>query len=129
MVQDGALSGRRATFVAAMLTEPTILGAAEAAGISRNTATRWLKDPEIREALRQAQGALADKLTANLGAAVADAILALRAIVRDQGAPQSARVAAARALLDRWPEYVKTSAILARLDALEERQGGGYARH
>jgi len=120
MGQYDTLAGGRARFVAAMLESPTITAAADTAGISRNTAHRWIQEPEVRAAIRQAQGAMLDKLTANIGAAVGEAVKALRDVVTDTNAQPAARVGAARTLATLYPTYVELGSVLARLDALEQ---------
>jgi hypothetical protein len=119
MTQIDTLSRGRARFVAALLQETTLSAAADRAGIARSTANRWIHEPEVRGALRDAQAAMLDKITASIGAACTEAVGALRDVVNDPEASPSARVGAARTLLRLWPMYVEDAVLLPRIEALE----------
>ena len=65
---------KQARGIAALLTEPTITGAAKAAGVAPKTIYKWLKLPHFRDALQDAQGreinAAAARLAGGLGVAL-----------------------------------------------------------
>lgn len=112
------LDERRAEFVAAMLTADTIQSAARKAHISVNTATRWLREPDVREALRIARAQVVEHAIARLQKATSRAVDTL---VRNMGgdAPAAVQVRAAQIILDKATDATELGDILERLDELE----------
>ena len=103
----------------ALLTQPTKTKAAEAAGISPRTLRDYLADPEFQKEYKKAFGQLVTDATRQAQQSLSPAISALRDIVEDDNEHSSARIAAARSLLEyglRWTEF---SDILAELEAVE----------
>lgn len=115
------LSRRQRRFIAALLAAPTVEEAASSAGIGERTAYRYLGDPSVKRALSQAlDGALslATRQTVN---AMTKALDTLETIHVDDEAPASARVSAARAILDTGLRLREVLDIAERLTELEER--------
>ena len=94
--------------------------AAEAANVNRKTVMRWRSEPDFKTALIEARDALwrqrIDALAAQFDAARA----ALAAIVADEAAPASTRLAAARIIIDASMKAREHQELAERLAALEE---------
>ena len=103
----------------ALLTQPTKQAAAEAAGISPRTLRDYLADPEFQKEYKKAFGQLVQEATRQAQQALSPAISALRDIVEDETESSSARIAAARSLLEYGLRMTEFSDILAELEPLE----------
>ena len=117
------LSARQRKFVTAMLTSPTIGGAAEAAGVTERTAYRYLNDPAVKTALSSALDDALSQAAARATAAMGAALETLTRIHRDGAAPAGARVSAARAILDAGPRLREAMDLAARIERLEQQMG------
>lgn len=84
----------------ALLANPTQVAAASAAGISVDTMRRYLKDPEFQAEYRKARDNMISEATAGAQQALSPALSALKEIMEDKGQSTTARIQAARALLE-----------------------------
>lgn len=94
--------------------------AAKAAGIAESTLREYLKQPEFQAAYR---GAVQDLLTAATRKAQTGfdpALDALLAIVSDDTQQPTARIAAARAVLEFGLKLTEKTDILARVEEIEQ---------
>ena len=121
-MRDSALRTRERRFAGALLTAPSIEAAAEAAGISRRSAFYYLKKPSGREYIRQLSDEAMKQATRRAVAAMAGALQTLEEIHHDAEAPASARVSAARAILENAARLSADIDILERIEALEAAQ-------
>ena len=103
----------------ALLTQPTKKAAAEAAGIAPRTLRDYLADPEFQKEYKKAFGQLVTDATRQAQQSLSPAISALRDIVEDDKENSSARIAAARSLLEYGLRLTEFSDILAELEAVE----------
>src|SRR5262249_10504477 len=94
------LSRRQAAFLSSLLTAPTLTKAAHQAGIGEVTAWRWMKDDGFQDAYRAARRQVVQHAITRLQQATGKAVETLCAVMRDAEAPASARVSAARAILE-----------------------------
>ena len=78
----------------------TVEGACKTAGISKSTMYRYLKDSVFDAELKAAKRQLVNRAILRLQQTTGDAARALAEICRDKEAPASARVTAAKAILD-----------------------------
>lgn len=108
--------------VAALLSEPTIAAAAKRAGIAESTILRWLKLPEFAELYRQGKRESVGAAVSSLQRACCDATNALREIAANKQAPASARVSAARSILEIGFKAIELEDVLTRLERLEESE-------
>jgi hypothetical protein len=116
----GAKIGRRKeSAVIGLLLEPSFEKAAARAGVSESTLWRWLRLPEFQEAYRSAKRESVSQAIGCLQRASSEAVEALRQIMNDIQAPATARVSAARSILEFALKGVELEDILARLEALE----------
>lgn len=103
-----------------MLAGHTVESAATKAQISHRTAWRYLAEPAVRAELQRRGDALLAGATSGLLADLALARKTLREVMNDQDAPPTARVSAARAVLDSVLRLVEMYALVGRVKLLEE---------
>lgn len=121
----GKLSRKQDLAIAALLTCPTLQAAAQQCGLSETTLWRWLKhDPGFQTAYRDARRELVRVALGAVQAACSDAVETLRSVMQDGNAPASARVAAARTVLDMSLKGVEVEDHEARVVALEAQTNG-----
>jgi hypothetical protein len=113
------ISPRQRRFIAAMLTARTIAGAARQAGIVERTAHRYLADPRVRAVLDQILDQALSHAARQATTGMSQAVDLLHTILADDGAPPTARIAAARVLLLAGPRLHEAVALTQRLAALE----------
>ena len=106
--------------IGALLTHPSIEAAARAVGIGEVTAYRWMRDPEFIRQYREVRREGLRQTTARLQIAAAEAVTALAEIQRS-GESESARVAAARAILEHAMRAVDLEDVQQRLDEIERK--------
>jgi len=114
------LSTKQQRAIEALLTEPTTRAAAVAAEVSEATIWRWLAEPEFSVAYRAARGRLLESTLTALQAASADAVVCLREILNDKTAQVSARVSAAKSVLELGLKARETLETQERLAYLEK---------
>lgn len=103
----------------ALLTQPTKKAAAEAVGITDRTLREYLADPEFQREYKKAFGRLVTDATRQAQQSLSPAISALRDIVEDDSENSSARIAAARSLLEYGLRLTEFSDILQDLESVE----------
>ena len=109
------LTRKQEQAVASLLRQPTITAAADDAGVSDSTLRRWMRDDVFAAAYSTARAQLVTDTIGAIQRSGTRAILTLHEIMGDADAPASARVAAARTVLD----LAIQSALEARIAALE----------
>lgn len=113
------LSPNKQKALQALLTQPTKAAAAKAAGIAPRTLRDYLADPEFQTEYKKAFGQLVSDATRQAQQALSPALSALRDIVEDDEENSSARIAAARSLLEYGLRLTEFSDILAELESVE----------
>ena len=114
------MTAKQKKALAALITAPTVAAAAAQAGIGYATLRRWLKDDEDfrREYERELAGLVTDA-AARAKQSMVPAVLVLRKILA-HGSSETARITAARSLLEYGLKLVELADLTARLDALEK---------
>jgi hypothetical protein len=105
--------------ITVLLSEPTIEGAARAAGVSIRTVHRWTQDLDFNEAFVFAKNNTMEAATAQLQGASSKAVDALLEVAR-MGEPDAGRVSAARAILEFGFRGLENEVLAKRLDELEK---------
>jgi len=118
------LSTKQRRFLAGLLTAQTIAEAAELAGCGERTAYRWLRSEPVRSALSEALDIALSQAAAKAAGAMGSAVEVLLAIAQDITAPASARVSAARAILQNGVAMRESLELSERVAALEAHIGG-----
>lgn len=102
----------------ALLTQPNITKAAEAAGVAPRTMRRYLADKEFSDEYEARRKALVQDATDQLKKALASAVDTVHEIMT-KGA-NSEKLTACRTILEYCLKYTELYDIAARLDAVEE---------
>jgi hypothetical protein len=118
---EPALTRRQEAFLVALLGCATIAQAATTAQIAEITAVRWLKAPAFQAAYREARRAVVQHAIAQVQQATGEAVATLRHVMQDPEAPASARVSAAKAVLDTAVKAVELEDLETRITALEQQ--------
>jgi len=121
---DATLTRRQEAFIAALLSCPTIAHAARTAGIAEVTAGRWLKDHSFQAAYREARRQVVQHAIVQVQHATGTAVQTLVAVMQDAEAPASAKVSAAKTILDTAVKAVELEDLEVRIVALEAAQQG-----
>lgn len=114
------LSKRREMAIAIILQESTMQNAARKIGISYSTLWRWLQQPDFQRALKAARKQAVSQATSTLSRICHESVLTLQEIMNDKNAPASARVSAAKTVLDSGLKGIEMDDLDARLAALEQ---------
>ena len=104
-----------------VLTEPTLTAAAEKAGISERTLRRYQKTPEYQAAYQTIRKVRFTETMEKAQAITLDALNTLHQISRNPALNESARVSAARAILEFGTQLHSIESIEEELAALKER--------
>ena len=113
------ISRKQDTAIGALLSRPTISAAAESVGIGESTLRRWLKDRDFLAAYRAARREAVSQAVAHLQGACSVAVVALTDISQDVNSPASARVSAARTVLELALKGVELEDLAVRVEELE----------
>jgi hypothetical protein len=117
IILDSNLSPVQVKVIAAILGGATVQAAATAAGVHRNTIAYWRRtSPFFRDALRNAHYDKALSIREETGNQVAGAFAAIHAILNNPGTSDSARLNAAKYIIDKAstpppPQPVETYSI------------------
>jgi hypothetical protein len=106
-------------FVLALMSTGTLDEAAAAVGISTATAYRWYRMDIVKAELKRLQDEVTGHSLAQLKLGISEAVTVLRNVMTDSETPPSARVSAAKTMLDGAFRAVETTDVLERLEALE----------
>lgn len=122
------LSRKQEQAIISLLQMPTISEAAKQAGIGEATLWRWLQNIEFQERYREAKRQAVAQAITRLQQVSTEAVEALRTIMKDAEAKDSARVSAAKAVLEMALKGSELEDLAARLEQLErliEKRGVG----
>ena len=126
MNKNGALSVKQTQAITALLDSRTVADAAEKCGTPTRTIYRWLLDPSFQAALRTAEEGVIDEAVRRLLGMQQQALSALQVVLVARDTPPSARVAAARVVLDAMLKLRELRTVEERLTALESAiEGNG----
>lgn len=114
------MTTRQTKAIAALVSEPTQRAAAQKAGISESTLRSYLKDETFREAYREAFTNLMTDATRQAQRNLSPALSTLREIVEDGEQPATARISAARSLLEYGLKLSEYHDIAAKMQELEK---------
>jgi phage terminase small subunit len=117
------LTPKQRRAVAALLSAGDVTAACAAAGISRDTLYRWMKQPAFLEAVRTAEAGALDDLSRSLVTLGHSATETLAAAMAAESAPWATRVRAADAVLGRLLQLRELATLEARVTELERAAG------
>lgn len=122
MAANGStISPRKQRAVIALLEQPTIIAAAEAAGVGNRTLSRWLAEDEaFRNALRDAQRNALDRTISQLAGSAPLAATVLADIATDEAVPAAVRVQAASRILSELRRNMQLLTLSEDIDHIKE---------
>src|SRR6516162_878786 len=94
------LSRKQDQVITALVTCPSITAAAQQCDVAEGTLRRWLKQDGFQAAYRNARRALVQHAIACVQRATGEAVETLRTVMQDPEASASARVSAAKVILE-----------------------------
>jgi transcription elongation GreA/GreB family factor len=116
------LTPRQEQSITALLVQGSLQAAAAASGINEKTLRRWLRDDAAFQiAYREARRAVVQHAITQVQQATGEAVETLRAVMQDPAAPASAKVSAAKNILDTAVKAVELEDLEARITALEQQ--------
>jgi hypothetical protein len=113
------LSRKQELAIAALLTCSAITDAAKQCGIGEVTLHRWLKDATFQAAYREARRAVVQQAITQVQRATGEAVETLRNVMQDRESPASAKVSAAKTILETAVKGIEIEDLEARIAALE----------
>lgn len=119
MEEQEPISAIQERAIAALLRNRTKDEASRDAGVPQSTLYRWLREPEFKARLREAQRDLFDHAMGYLQDATGEAVATLRAVMTSDDAPETARVTAARLVIEFNRQHIDTHDLEERIAALE----------
>jgi hypothetical protein len=118
-MDHNGLSHKQHKAIAALLSEPTIAGAAARVGVNETTLHRWLSDSAFNDVYRQARCEAVGQAVARLQQFSSGAVYVLATVMADKHTPPSTRVIAAKAVIEYAIKAVELEDLEARIAALE----------
>ena len=117
---------KREKVIAALLSENTLQDAATKAGVSTRTIRRWMKeDCDFRCQFTSARSAVVEHAVTKVVRRSDQAVEALSEVLVDSSVSATARISAARLVLELAIDTIQRDFIINRLDALESRMEVG----
>ncbi len=114
------LTRKQESAIAALVSEPTVMQAAQKAGVGETTLWRWMKEPEFQSAYRDARRQVVNTAIGRIQDACSLAVQTLRAIMQDDESPASSRVSAARSILEIAFKAAELQDMEERISQLEQ---------
>jgi hypothetical protein len=115
------LTARQEHAIVALLTASSIAEAAEQRGIGERTLLRRLKDATFQTAYRAARRAVFQQVLIQVQQTTSMAVETFRKVMADATASPSAKVSAAKAVMEIAIKAVELEDLDARMTALEQR--------
>jgi transposase-like protein len=116
-----ALTAKQLIAAQALAGGSSIVDAAKQAGTNEKTIDRWLKIPAFQAAQKTIKNDIYQKTVNSLINASTSAVEVLKTVALDTATPSSARVTAAKSILDLAHRMHFLDEVEERLKALEER--------
>jgi hypothetical protein len=118
------LTPRHEQSITALLVQGSLQAAAAASGIHEKTLRRWLRDDAVFQmAYREARRQVVQQAIVQIQQATGEAVEMLRKVMQAADAPASAKVSAAKTILDTAVKAIELEDLEQRIVALEMQQG------
>ena len=118
--QSDTLTAKQHKAIAALLSEPTIGGAAAKVGIGERTLYAWLADPEFAQAYRGARVEAVRQAMGRLQQVASESVQVLIEVMNNPAERGATRIVAAKAVLETAFKAVELEDLEASVTALEE---------
>jgi hypothetical protein len=114
------LTRKQESAIAALISEPTVLQAAQRTGVGDTTLWRWMKEPEFQAAYKDARRQVMNTAIGRIQDTCTEAVETLRAIMQDTNASASSRVSAAKSVLEIGLRAMELQDMEERITQLED---------
>lgn len=111
---------KHTAFVEAYLNASSIIEAAQLAGISRSTATRYLQNAEVKETIKKAQRQRIEAVTNGLQGMLGRCGEILAEIIEDPATPQAVKIQAIQTIYANARAFTEQLDLAERLEAIED---------
>lgn len=118
--EKSELNAKQERALLALLSCGEIKQAAKDSRVGETTLWRWLQEPEFQSRYRSARRQMVEAALSRLQSDGTRAAKVLREIAEDKKAPASARVSAAKIILEQSIKGVERLDTLERIEALEQ---------
>jgi hypothetical protein len=119
------LTPRQEQSITALLGQGSLQAAAAASGINEKTLRRWLREDAVFQiAYREARRQVVQQAIVQVQQATGEAVATLRQVMQAAEAPASAKVSAAKTILETAIKAVELEDLEARIATLEAAQKG-----
>ncbi len=118
------LEAKHETALAALLAHPSVADAAKAAKVSQATLWRYMRDEKFSARYAEARADVTKHLIMRLQSNSTSAATVLMEVAEDTNAPASARVSAARTIIEQALRGAELRDLMERIEALETMQKG-----
>ncbi|NLK87804.1 MAG: hypothetical protein GX279_09970 [Clostridiaceae bacterium] len=105
--------------VISLITCKRMKEAAQKSGVSETTLWRWQQQEDFKKMLQDCKSTMVERGLSRLQNHIFDAVEVLAEIMKATGAPEAARVTAARALIDFGVQECRVNEVLRRVEKLE----------
>ena len=117
------LSRKQDQALTALVTCPSITEAAAQCELAEVTLRRWLKQDGFQAAYREARRAVVQHAIVQVQQATGEAVETLRSVMQDNESPASARVSAAKTILETAVKAIELEDLEQRIMVLETEKG------
>jgi hypothetical protein len=117
--QNEQLTPKQEKAISALLSEPTMKSAAQLVKVSEITLIRWLREDAFRDAYQEARREATKQAIARLQQASSEAVDTLRDVMSRNLSRPSARVSAAKAVLEFSLKAIEIEDLQNRVEQLE----------
>lgn len=114
------MTGKQMAFLKAMLEEPTITKAAEKAKIGRNTAYKYLSNPEFQSELNRRRGECINDTVRYLQGKLSLCSETLINIIENPETSNQVKINAINAVYANCKAMTETAEVIARLEQIEQ---------
>jgi hypothetical protein len=120
MARKGNLSPKQEVAITALIAQPSITDAAKSTKIGERTLWRWLRMDNFKQAYLVARRQVVSQAIGKVQAGMTAATETLLEVMKDQNSSPSARVSAARTILDFGLKSIEIEELELRVEALEK---------
>ena len=119
MARNGKISLKQEAALVALIAKSSISEAAKSAKIGQRTLWRWLQSEDFKKAYLSARRQVVVQAVAKVQSGMTAAAETLIEVMKDEKSSSSARVSAARTMLDMGIKAIEIEEIELRVEALE----------
>ena len=125
MTVNRGFSRKQNVFITELVSGASVEKSARVAGVSITTGWRWHGSETVQSEIKKRQREVMNGVITKLKSSVTSAIEILCSIMKDVEAPTSARVSAARVIVEIGFKAIETEDILGRIEILEQQVKNG----